>query len=252
VIKSKKLSRIKNIKHGFFNSKGGISKNIYESLNCGLGSKDKSSNVRKNLELVRKQIKRSAKDIFLLNQIHSNKFIYIDENYQFTSKPEADAIITNQKNLPIAILTADCAPILICDQQKKIIAAIHAGWKGAYKGIIDIVIKFMFKKGSKPQNITAVIGPSISIENYEVQNDFKNKFLKKDNRNKKFFREKRNKLYFDLSNYVKSILLKNKIKKIEKIKIDTYDLRNKFFSARRALSLKHDDYGRNISIIMLY
>ncbi len=252
MIKSKKLSRIKNIKHGFFNSKGGISKNIYESLNCGLGSKDKSSNVRKNLELVRKQIKRSAKDIFLLNQIHSNKFIYIDENYQFTSKPEADAIITNQKNLPIAILTADCAPILICDQQKKIIAAIHAGWKGAYKGIIDIVIKFMFKKGSKPQNITAVIGPSISIENYEVQNDFKNKFLKKDNRNKKFFREKRNKLYFDLSNYVKSILLKNKIKKIEKIKIDTYDLRNKFFSARRALSLKHDDYGRNISIIMLY
>ena len=251
MIKSKKLSKIKNLKHGFFNSKGGISKNIYKSLNCGPGSKDKSSNVRKNLELVRKKIKHSAKDIFLLNQIHSNKFIYIDKKYQFKSKPKVDAVITNQTNLPIAILTADCAPILIFDHQKKIIAAIHAGWKGAYKGIVGRVIKFMLKKGSKPQNITAVIGPSISIDNYEVQNDFKNKFLKKDRRNKIFFKIKRKKLYFDLSNYVKSMLLKNKIKKIEKIKIDTFDFKNKFFSARRALSLKHADYGRNISIIML-
>jgi YfiH family protein len=251
VIKSKKLSKIKNLKHGFFNSKGGISKNIYKSLNCGPGSKDKSSNVRKNLELVRKKIKHSAKDIFLLNQIHSNKFIYIDKKYQFKSKPKVDAVITNQTNLPIAILTADCAPILIFDHQKKIIAAIHAGWKGAYKGIVDKVIKFIIKKGSKPQNITAVIGPCISIDNYEVQNDFKNKFLRKDKKNKIFFKSKYKKLYFDLSKYVKSVLLKNKIKKIEKIKIDTFDIKNKFFSARRALSLKHDDYGRNISIIML-
>ena len=251
MIKSKRLSKIKKLSHGFFNSEGGISKNIYKSLNCGPGSKDKPSNVRKNLELVRKKIKNSARDIFLLNQIHSNKFIYVDEKYKFKSKPKVDAVITNQKNLPIAILTADCVPILICDSQKKIIAAIHAGWKGAYRGIVDKVIKFMLKKGSKPQNITAVIGPSISINNYEVQNDFKNKFLKKDTRNKIFFRIKQKKLYFDLSNYVKSMLLKNKIKKIEKIKIDTFDFRNKFFSARRALSLKHADYGRNISIIML-
>ena len=251
MIKSKKLSKIKNLKHGFFNSKGGISKNIYKSLNCGPGSKDKSINVRKNLELVRKKIKHSAKDIFLLNQIHSNKFIYIDEEYQFKSKPKVDAVITNQKNLPIAILTADCVPILICDSKKKIIAAVHAGWKGALKGIVDKVIKFMIKKGSKPQNITAVIGPCISIDNYEVQNDFKNKFLRKDRKNKIFFKSKYKKLYFDLSKYVKSLLLKNKVKKIEKIKIDTFDIKNKFFSARRALSLKHDDYGRNISIIML-
>ena len=251
MIKSKKLSKIKNLKHGFFNSKGGISKNIYKSLNCGPGSKDKSSNVRKNLELVRKKIKHSAKDIFLLNQIHSNKYIYIDKKYQFKSKPKVDAVITNQTNLPIAILTADCVPILICDSKKKIIAAVHAGWKGAFKGIVDKVIKFMIKKGSKPQNITAVIGPCISIDNYEVQNDFKNKFLRKDRKNKIFFKSKYKKLYFDLSKYVKSVLLKNKIKKIEKIKIDTFDIKNKFFSARRALSLKHDDYGRNISIIML-
>ena len=103
---------------------------------------------------------------------------WIIKTSQFKSKPKVDAVVTNQKNLPIAVLTADCVPILICDHQKKIIAAIHAGWKGAYKGIVDRVIKFMLKKGSEPQNITAVIGPSISIDNYEVQNDFKKKFLR--------------------------------------------------------------------------
>ena len=169
MIKSKKLSSIKNLKHGFFNSKGGISKNIYKSLNCGPGSKDKPGNVRKNLELVRKKIKNSARDIFLLNQIHSNKFIYVDEKYQFKSKPKVDAVITNQKNLPIAILTADCVPILICDSQKKIIAAIHAGWKGAYKGIVDKVIKFMFAKGCTKENLIVAIGPCISMKNYEVK-----------------------------------------------------------------------------------
>ena len=103
----------------FMIKKGSKPKNIYQSLNCGPGSKDKPSNVRKNLEMVRKKIKNSAREIFLLNQIHSNKFVYIDEKYQFKSKPKVDAVITNQKNLPIAILTADCVPILICDSQKK-------------------------------------------------------------------------------------------------------------------------------------
>ena len=190
LIKSKILSKNRVIKHGFFNSNGGVSKNIYKSLNCGPGSNDNSANVKKNLNIVRKKISKNSKNIFLLNQIHSNKFIYVDEKYKFKSKPKVDAVITNQKNLPIAILTADCVPILICDSQKKIIAAIHAGWKGSYKGIVDKVIKFMVKKGSKPKNITAVIGPSISIDNYEVQNDLKNKFLKKNKRNKIFFRIK--------------------------------------------------------------
>ena len=86
MIKSKKLSKIKNLEHGFFNSKGGVSKNIYKSLNCGPGSKDKSSHVRKNLEIVRKKISIQAKNIFLLHQFHSNKFIYIDKKYKIKKK----------------------------------------------------------------------------------------------------------------------------------------------------------------------
>ena len=251
MIKSKKLKNIKNLKHGFFNSVGGKSKNIYKSLNCGLGSKDFLPNVKKNLQIVKKKINKNAKNIFLLNQVHSNKFIYIDKDYRLKSRPRADAIITNQKNLPIGILTADCVPILLYDNKKNLISAIHAGWKGAHKGIIDKVIKFMIKKGSNVKNLTAVIGPAISVKNYEVKEDFKKKILKKNKNNIIFFKLYKSKLYFDLTKYVKSLLLKNRIKNIELIKIDTFDINNKFFSARRALSLKHDDYGRNISIIML-
>jgi len=251
LIKSKKLTKIKNLKHGFFNSIGGKSTNIYKSLNCGPGSKDKTLNVKKNLEIVRKKINNKAKSIFLIHQIHSNKFIYINKKYKKKIKPTADAIITNQRFLPIAVLTADCVPILICDDKIKMIAAIHAGWKGAYKGIIDKVIKFMIKKGCNLKNMTAVIGPSISKKNYEVKEDFKKKFIKKNNKNLKYFKINKQKMYFDLTKYVYSSLQSNKIRNIDTIKVDTFDIKNKFFSARRALALKHNDYGRNISIIML-
>ena len=251
MIKSKKLTKIKNLKHGFFNSIGGKSKNIYKSLNCGTGSKDLSSKVKKNLQIVKKKINKSAKDIFLLHQVHSNKFIYIDEKYKLKIKPKVDAIITNQKNLPIAVLTADCAPILICDNKKNMIAAIHAGWKGAYKDIIKKVIKFMIKKGCKLENITAVVGPCIAVENYEIKQDFIKKFLKKDIKNKIFFKKIRNKNYFNLNKYIYSQLKNLKVKNIDVINKDTFNAKNNFFSARRSISRNENDYGRNISIIMI-
>ena len=251
MIKSKKLLKIKNIKHGFFNKIGGKSKKIYSTLNCGPGSQDNPSNVKKNLNIALKKISKTAKKIFLLHQIHSNKFVYIDKKNKLKSKPKADAVITNQKKIPIGILTADCVPILLCDERKHLIAAIHAGWKGAYKDIISKVINFMIKKGSNPRNIIAAIGPAISVMNYEVKENFKKKFIKKDKKNNKFFIFKRKKIYFNLPYYVKSCLLENKIKNIETINIDTFNINNNFFSARRALKLNHDDYGRNISIIML-
>ena len=241
------MSKEKKISHGFFNKNGGKSKGIYKSLNCGYGSNDKKRNIKENLKIVKNKIGKKIKNIFFLHQIHSNKFIFIDKNFKnYKKKIKADAIITNQKKLPIAVLTADCAPILIYDNNKDFIAIIHAGWKGAFKGIIKKVIKFMFKKGCKSNNITAVIGPCITQNNYNVREDFKNKFLKKSIKNRIFFKNKRGLIFFDLANYVKSELISNKI-----TNIDTFNKKNNFFSARRSLRLKHDDYGRNVSIIMI-
>jgi polyphenol oxidase len=251
LIKSKKLTKIKNLKHGFFNSIGGKSKNIYKSLNCGPGSKDLLSNVKKNLHIVKKKIDKSAKDIFLLHQLHSDKFVYIDDKYKIKIKPKADAIITNQKDLPIAVLTADCVPILICDNKKNMIAAIHAGWRGAYKDIVKKVIKFMIKKNCKLENITAALGPCISVKNYEVKQDFIKKFIKKNKKNEIFFKKIKNKNYFNLNKYIYFQLKNLKVKNIDLIDKDTFNVKNNFFSARRSISRNQNDYGRNISIIML-
>ena len=251
MIVSKKLSKLKEISHGFFDNKGGCSKGIYSSLNCGLGSNDDKKKVIKNLRIVKNKINRNSKNIFLLHQIHSNKFVFIDKYSKYQKKKRADAVITDIPKLPIAILTADCAPILIYDKQKKMIGAIHAGWKGAYKGIISKVINFMIKKGCEKKNIIAVIGPCIAQKSYNVKEDFKRKFLKKDKRNKVFFKKRKNLIYFDLSKYIKSELKLMKITNLDTINIDTFPKKNNFFSARRSLHLNHDDYGRNISLIMI-
>ncbi len=252
MITSKKLSREKKISHGFFNKIGGKSFGIYKSLNCGLGSKDKKNKVKQNLRIVKNKICKTSKNIFLLHQTHSDKFVYINKNKKIDQKKiKADAVITDQKKLPIAVLTADCVPVLLFDKEKKLIAAVHAGWKGAFKGIISKVIRFMKKKGSKSKNIIAAIGPCIGKKSYNVGVDLKKKFLKKNKKNYIFFNLKKNKIFFDLPNFVKYQLKINKITKIDMNNIDTYVRRNNFFSARQALRSGFDDYGRNISIIMI-
>jgi polyphenol oxidase len=249
---SKKLSKFLEISHCFFNKNGGVSRGIYKSLNCGIGSRDKKVEVKKNLKIVKKKICKKSKEIFLVKQNHGSKFVFLKKNSNIINRSiNADAIITEKKKFPIAILTADCVPILIFDNKRKIVAAIHAGWKGAYKGIIGKVLKFMFNKGCYPKNITVAIGPSISLKNYEVKKEFKHKFIRKDKKNFLFFKNKGRKIYFDLPNYAKNQVKLNKIKNIDLINIDTFDKKNNFFSARRSLKLNHHDYGRNISIIMI-
>ena len=252
MLNSKKLSKFSEISHGFFNKNGGVSKGIYKSLNCGVGSKDKKNNVKKNLKIVIKKICKKSKEIFLVKQNHSNRFLFLSKNTKIKNRSiTADAIITDKKDFPIAVLTADCVPILLFDKKRKMIAAIHAGWRGAFKGVISKVINFMLKKGCDRKDIIVAIGPSITQKNYNVKLDFKNKFIKKHKKNKIFFKNRNKLIYFDLPNFIKSQLKFNKISKIDTINIDTYDKKNNFFSARRSIKLRHDDYGRNISIIMI-
>ena len=251
MIVSKKLKKFINIKHIFFNRKGGISTGIYKSLNCGIGSHDKKKNVLKNLKIVSKKIGCEQKKLILLNQTHSNKFSFISKNYKFDKKRiKADALITNVKNVALSVLTADCAPIFFYDRKKKIIGAVHAGWRGAYKKILLKIIKYLLKKGSSLKDLYFVIGPSIAQKNYEVGVKFKKKFLKQNINNKKYFKQTKNKIFFSLNDYIKSQLKALKIKNIEIIKKDTYNGKNNFFSSRRSKK-NNQDYGRNISAIML-
>ena len=252
MLQSKKLSKSISINHGFFNKKGGVSKGIYKSLNCGPSSKDKKINIQKNLQVVKEKICNDSKKIFFVKQVHGNKFIYISKSSKINNRSiKADAIVTDKKKFPIAVLTADCVPLLILDKKREMIATIHAGWKGAYKGIVQKVIKFMLSKGCSPKEMTVAIGPSIAMKSYEVKKEFKSKFIKKNKQNSNFFVNKEDKIYFNLPNYVKTQVKLSKIKNIDILNIDTFNKKNNFFSARRSLKLQHDDYGRNISIIMI-
>ena len=249
MIKSKIFRDHKSISHYFFNRLGGTSEGVYKSLNCGKGSKDKIANISKNLKIVSKKIGCTSGNLVSLNQIHSNKV------YKINGTPKkrltGDAMITNKRNIAISILTADCAPILIVEKKQKFVGAIHAGWKGAFKGIVKKTIQLLKKNGCSEKDMIACIGPCIKKNSYEVKNDFFKLFKDKNKKNVNFFTFKKKKIYFDLSEYIKSQFYENGVKKIDIIRKDTYALKNNFFSSRRAKKNKHNDYGRNISAIMI-
>ena len=249
MIKSKKLMKFKNIRHGFFNRKGGVSKGIYKGLNCGLGSNDRAKDIKKNIEKACKRIGCNKNKLVLLNQIHSNVVHKVSKIP--SKKLKGDSLITNRKGIALGILTADCAPILIYDPVNSLISAIHAGWKGAYKKIVSVTLKEFKLRGSNFKDLIAVIGPCISSNNYEVKGDFFKKFITKEKFNKKFFIYKNNKIYFSLNDYIKQNFLNLGVKNVEIIRKDTYKTSNNFFSARKSLKNKLNDYGRNISIIMI-
>ena len=248
MIISKLLNKTNIVNHGFFNSKNGSSRGIYKSLNCGRGSQDSQKNIKKNLDYVKKKI-CSKKNIAILYQIHSSRFHVIKKLPK--RKIIGDALITNVKNLPIGILTADCAPILILDKKKKIISAVHSGWRGAFKNIITKVLRKFLKLGSLKKDIIAVIGPTIGQKSYEVGKEFKDKFIRRNKKNRIYFKLKQDKIYFDLTKFIHNQLISFGILKIDVINKDTFEKKNNFFSARRSLKRNETDYGRNISVIML-
>ena len=177
MIKSKSLEKFKNISHFFFNSKGGVSDGIYRSLNCGIGSRDKKNNVAKNLKIVVNKIGCKKNRLILLKQIHSNK-IYTINNLP-KNKLIGDGLITSKKGIALGILTADCAPVFIYDKKLNKIAAIHAGWKGAYKKVVEKAIKVFIKQGSIKNDLIIVIGPCIFQKSYEVKKKIFQKIFNK-------------------------------------------------------------------------
>ena len=247
---SKKLKKFRKIKHCFFSRKGGFSKGIYQSLNCGKGSKDKKKNVHKNLSKVSKKMKISLKSLNLMYQTHSNKVIIINKKNKDSKKFNSDALVTKMEGIALGVVTADCVPIILYDVKNDIIGCIHAGWKGASSGIIENTIK-KFKKLNSKNKIFACIGPCIGKKSYEVDINFYKKFILKSKKNTKyFFKKNNNKKLFDLRKYVNDKLTKFNVN-VDHINHDTFREKSRFFSYRRSQKLGDNDYGRCISMISL-
>ena len=246
---SNNLKKLKQIKHCFFSRKNGFSKGIYKSLNCGKGSKDNKDSINKNLNFVAKKMGVKKNNLILMHQTHSNRVVEIKEN-NYKKKINADAIITKMNGFAIGVLTADCVPIIIYDKKNKIIGCIHAGWKGAFLGIIDNTIKKV-KKLNSNNKIFASVGPCIGEKNYEVDIKFYKKFVSKYRNNKIYFRHKsREKKLFNLRKFVTDKLLKLNVK-VDQINKDTFAEKSNFYSYRRSQKLKQKDYGRCISTVCL-
>ena len=246
---SKKLKKFKNINHCFFSRKKGYSKGIYQSLNCGRGSKDKKNNINKNLNFVAKKMNVKKNKLILMNQTHSNKVVEI-KKYNFKKKINADAMITKMSGFAIGVLTADCVPIIIYDVKNKIIGCVHAGWKGAFSGIINNTIK-KIRKLNFNTKIYASVGPCIGEKSYEVDTLFYKKFVSKSRRNKIYFKNKnKTKKLFNLRKFVTDKLLKLNVI-VDQVSKDTFTEKSNFFSYRRSQKLKQKDYGRCISTVSL-
>jgi len=249
---SKKLKKFENIKHCFFSRKNGFSQGRYSSLNCGLGSDDKKEDVLKNLHLVRKKIGCKDDMLITLNQIHSNKVIYFGNKSSIKNKLTGYAIVTKIENVAISILTADCAPILLYDNSKKIIGCIHSGWRGALNGVIRNTVKKFKELNSNIDNLIAVVGPCIGKESYEVKIDFYEKFVSHNLKYEEFFKKIMNEKYiFDLRGFINKELSNLNIRNIENIDMDTFSEQETFFSYRRSCHNKEKNYGRCISVILM-
>ena len=248
---SKKFKSFNNINHCFFSKNGGVSKGIYNSLNCGLGSKDKKEDILANINIVSKKIGVQNKNFFSMNQTHSSKVFMVNNSDKHVQRIDADALITDQKNIAISVLTADCVPILIYEEVNKIIGCIHAGWKGAVNGIIENTLNEILKLNKK-NKINVAIGPCIHTDKYEVGQEFYLNFINASKKNDIFFfPSKKNKFFFDLRMYVNSKFNKFKINHVENINFDTFSDSKNFFSFRRSGQLGEKDYGRCISVISL-
>jgi len=248
---SKKFSEFNSIKHCFFSKKGGVSKNIYSSLNCGLGSNDEENNVLNNLAIVSKKMGVSRNNLLLMNQTHSNKVVTINKNNKNIQRINADALITNVRNITISVLTADCVPILIYEKVNDIVACIHAGWRGSVNGIIKNTIDKIVNMG-KNNKIYVAVGPCISFKNYEVGKEFYDQFIKENKKNEIFFfHVNAEKFLFDLRKYVNFKIKEFDVEHVENIDFDTYVEKENFFSFRRSRQLGEKDYGRCISTIGL-
>ena len=184
-----------------------------------------------------------------LKQIHSNKVVIYNVGDDVDKQP-ADAIVTRAKNIAIAVYTADCVPLILCDNINNIIAVAHAGWRGAFAGIVQNTITAMLSIGAQTANIAAALMPAITQASYEVDAKFYEKFIEQKQTNNKFFKTGRKGHYqFDLKAYVVEQLYREGVNMVDVVDIDSFADQQNCYSYRRACLTGEGNEGRHISFI---
>lgn len=242
-------------KHCFFGSEGGVSTGIYAGLNVNTKSCDATENLNENLDRAAACLGLRKENLLLLNQGVSAHAVYVTEASR--DLLEADGTVTDKPGIALCIRTADCAPVLLEDRNAGIIGAAHAGWRGAYKGIIGNVIQLMLDRGAKRENIAAAVGPCIGQDSYEVDGAFYRQFIDlQPDFGKYFMRGKKENFYqFDLEAFCIGRLRDCGIDNIAAAGQDTYALQEKYYSFRRfthqGIVQRPKDFATELSAIVL-
>jgi YfiH family protein len=247
------LKALPSIRHGFFAREGGISEGIYASLNCGLGSNDEAQRVIENRRRVARHLEGRGDGVVTLYQEHGTTAREVTAFPDRTALPHADAVVSATPGLVIGVLTADCAPVLLADPEARVVAAAHAGWRGALEGIIESAIAEMERLGARRDRISAAVGPCISQKAYEVGPEFEAQFLSRDPLWQRFFVRfgDNSRPHFDLAGFALQRLSAAGLKNVTGLATCTYKTESLFFSYRRKTKLQEPDYGRQISAIVV-
>ena len=253
MIEAPTLAHLDGIKHRFFTRRGGVSAGLYSSLNCGYGSGDSPDNVRENRRRAADAFSVGETDLLTLHQIHSTDVLTItDQRWTSPGAPKADGLVTDRPGVVLGVLAADCAPVLLADNDANVIGACHAGWKGALGGVVEATIASMEKLGAKRESIAAAIGPCIGRDSYEVGPEFPAPFLEQDQANGAFFKvaPRAGHFIFDLAGYLVQRIARAGVA-AQATRHDTLSGTEDFFSYRRNTLQGVRDYGRGLSAIAL-
>ncbi|MCE1238250.1 MAG: peptidoglycan editing factor PgeF [Hyphomicrobiales bacterium] len=253
MIRSPLLSDLAGVAHGFFTRAGGVSDGLYASLNIGFGSRDERARVLENRGRVAAALGVATGALAMPYQVHSPDVAIVETVWPPGEGPKVDAVVTARPGVAIGVATADCGPILFADARARVVGAAHAGWKGAFSGVIEATVAAMEGLGAHREDVVAVLGPTISATAYEVGPEFVERFLAEDPDWARFFRpsDRHGHAMFDLPAFIAQRLAEARVGRAADLALCTYADEARFFSYRRATHRGEPDYGRLVSAIAL-
>jgi polyphenol oxidase len=239
------------LSHGFFTRQGGVSTGVYASLNGGVGSRDDPAAVAENRRRMAEHLQVDPARFLVPYQTHSPDVLIVME--AFTERPRCDALVTATPGLSLGVTGADCGMVLFADEQARVIAAAHAGWKGALNGVLEATLEAMETLGARRASIAAVLGPAIAQKSYEVGAEFARQFLSASSSYGRFFvaSARDGRFMFDLPSFIAMRLRSAGVGSFQDLARDTYAEPDCFYSYRRSAHKSEPDYGRQIAAIAL-
>jgi YfiH family protein len=251
MISASALDNLPSVRHAFFTRQGGVSQGVYAAMNGGQGSKDDPAHVIENRRRMAELL--GAQSLVTAFQHHSAVAVVATKPWTREHAPRADAVVTKTPGIAIGVTIADCGPVLLADGKAGVIAAAHAGWRGAFGGIVESTVKKMEELGAKRENIAAVIGPLIRQPSYEVGPEFVARFREADVSFGKFFKPgaREGHAMFDLPGFIALRLEQARVGTVQDLGLDTYSDEARFYSYRRTTHRNEPDYGRLIAAIAL-